>query len=979
MGIQYVIVNVNTSGLYQPLASATGVVGIIGPAPSAGPGFSNPTLFTRPLTGAPGEPYPRVVPVLAVAPVTGDVETLSITGNPTGGTFTLTFGNQTTGAIAFNATAAQVQAALAALSNIGPGNIACSGGPLPAASVTITFAGTLAFAAQLPITAGTVSLTGGTNPAPALTHTTTRALISDVQTLSLSGNPTAGTFTLTFGNQTTDAIAFNATAVQVQAALTALSTIVTGNLTCTGGPLPTASVSMTFAGSLALSLQPPIAVAANNLTNAASPTPAVAHTTTGAAVADVQTLSINGNPTGGNFTLTFGGQTTATIPFNATAAQVQADLTALSTIGANNVVCTGGPLPAASVTVTFAGALAPGPQQPIGVGTNGLTGGTTPAPAVAHTTTGAAVADVQTMSITDSPTGGSFTLIFGGQTTAAIPFNATAARVQAALTALPAIGANNVACTGGPLPGSSVTITFAGTMAPGPQGPITAGTNMLTSAGGPAPTVAHTTSGRGIGQVAVPVDADNNPIPNLGWDPVRLQLIDTTIQSAQNTLSIDTATRTLRYATGAAFRSGSENAAIVLQGFSTVSPMFSGAPPYWGVPLDTDGQPVPNLLMRPDVAPGSAFVDFARNALTVDGTLGVSNGGSGKPKGAGGSIYYKVTFDICALAKSINLALTNGAIQVWGFRLDPAQQPPDFTLAFNDFANRQINIVCLSSDSNPGDITTLKDRVEQASPNDAGGGGTRPRIGVAMLPMGGITDANGNLTNKFSDWKTKEEQQNNLPSPMNWASSRMAFVVANSPDDIASAAAGVIAGVDPWISLILKPVNGIGINGDLSDQAINIYFHPDQNNLTQPHVIPIVHPDFLAGSGPVMGEGFSADGTGQRLYVDIVRTIDDIAFRLKATLTSPQVIGTLRINRPGLRVLVAIVEAMLKGRVAAGEIDDFAIDIPIQALTEMDPTQLTPAQRQQLQQVQNGRQLAFNISVTYAGAIHQLVVTLNFV
>jgi hypothetical protein len=214
---------------------------------------------------------------------------------------------------------------------------------------------------------------------------------------------------------------------------------------------------------------------------------------------------------------------------------------------------------------------------------------------------------------------------------------------------------------------------------------------------------------------------------------------------------------------------------------------------------------------------------------------------------------------------------------------------------------------------------------------------------------------------------------------MNWSSNRMAFVAANSPDDVASAAAGVIAGVDPWVSLILKPVNGVGINGDLSDQAIQIYIAPDQSNLTQPHVIPIVHPDFLAGSGPVMGEGFSADGTGQRLYVDIVRTIDDIAFRLKAALTSPQVIGTLRINRPGLRVLSSIVRATLRARVAVGEIDDYDVDIPIQALTELDPSALTADQQAQLQQVQNSRQLAFNVSVTYSGAIHQLVVTLSFI
>ena len=392
-------------------------------------------------------------------------------------------------------------------------------------------------------------------------------------------------------------------------------------------------------------------------------------------------------------------------------------------------------------------------------------------------------------------------------------------------------------------------------------------------------------------------------------------------------------------------------------------------------------QPVPNLLMRPDAAPASAFVDFGGAALTIDGTLGSSTRGTGKPIGVNGSIYYTVWFDICALAKSINLALNNGALQVWGYSLDPAQEPVDPTAAFTDFSNRQINIVCLSSNTNPDNITALRTHVETASPNDAGGGGIRPRIGVAMLPMGGIRNASGLQTNNFSDWKTEEEAANNLPSPMNWSSSRMVFVAADSPDDIASAAAGVIAGGRP----LGQPDPEAGERHrdqqrTSSDNAISTYLSPSDSNLNEPHVIPILHPDFLAGSGPVMGEGgFTADGTGQRLYINIVRTIDDIAFRLKAALTSPQVIGTLRINRPGLRVLVSIVRATLKARVAAGEIDDFDVDIPIQALTEADPSTLTPDQQQQLQQVQNSRQLAFNISVTYSGAIHQLVVTLKFI
>ena len=80
----------------------------------------------------------------------------------------------------------------------------------------------------------------------------------------------------------------------------------------------------------------------------------------------------------------------------------------------------------------------------------------------------------------------------------------------------------------------------------------------------------------------------------------------------------------------------------------------------------------------------------------------------------------------------------------------------------------------------------------------------------------------------------------------------MVFVAHNSPDDVASAVAGVIAGVDPWISLVLKPVNSITQVGDFSDQALLTFLHPDQAGIVQPKVNPVVHPEFLAGSGPVM-------------------------------------------------------------------------------------------------------------------------------
>jgi hypothetical protein len=103
---------------------------------------------------------------------------------------------------------------------------------------------------------------------------------------------------------------------------------------------------------------------------------------------EVQTLSLIGGPTGGTFSLTFLGQTTAAIQWNATAANVQSALVALASVGAGNVLCAGGPLPAA-VTITFQGALGNVGQAMIAGAANDLTGGTAPQPNIVETTAGA--------------------------------------------------------------------------------------------------------------------------------------------------------------------------------------------------------------------------------------------------------------------------------------------------------------------------------------------------------------------------------------------------------------------------------------------------------------------------------------------------------------------------------------------------------------------------------------------------------------
>jgi hypothetical protein len=101
-----------------------------------------------------------------------EVQTLSFTGTPTGGTFTLTFRGQTTAPIAYNAVNTAVDTAFEALSTVGAGNVAVTGGPGPGTPYVFTFGGTLATQAIRPITVNTAGLTGGTSPAGAVVETT---------------------------------------------------------------------------------------------------------------------------------------------------------------------------------------------------------------------------------------------------------------------------------------------------------------------------------------------------------------------------------------------------------------------------------------------------------------------------------------------------------------------------------------------------------------------------------------------------------------------------------------------------------------------------------------------------------------------------------------------------------------------------------------------------------------------------------------
>lgn len=130
--------------------------------------------------------------------------------------------------------------------------------------------------------------------------------VNEVQTLTIGGTPTGGTFKLAFDGFTTAAIAWSSTnntlRDNVDAALEALPNIGTGGVTTAVGTMTAGigTLTVTFAGNLAALAVPTITVADNSLTGT-SPTLAVAETTAGV------TPSGKGAPTGAHLTDTTNG------------------------------------------------------------------------------------------------------------------------------------------------------------------------------------------------------------------------------------------------------------------------------------------------------------------------------------------------------------------------------------------------------------------------------------------------------------------------------------------------------------------------------------------------------------------------------------------------------------------------------------------------------------------------------------------------
>ncbi|MFF1867667.1 hypothetical protein [Streptomyces sp. CB03911] len=338
---------------------------------------------------------------------------------------------------------------------------------------------------------------------------------------------------------------------------------------------------------------------------------------------------------------------------------------------------------------------------------------------------------------------------------------------------------------------------------------------------------------------------------------------------------------------------------------------------------------------------GQTAAEPSAYTLTLDSALTKSHDAGAKVAPEGPS-------DLAA-AISVAFRQTPPPTRIWGIEVAPGSTGWDDALtATKDLA---VQLVVLANTPLNANNSTLVGKLAShvTTVSNTGGDG-KERIGVAMLDP----TLPAKKQAEFNTGAVKVE--------------RMVLVAHKARrDDVAAATAGVIAGQEPHVSMLLKPI-AIDMTDLFTVEDIDDFVAASVNWVTSPVLIP--------GGSLYLGEGLTASAGNKKGYIDIVRTLDDVSFRVKAGLI--EAVGNLRIDRPGLRTLVTLVQTVLSPLVTRGVLEDYAIHIPLLVLLEKEPGVLTATERDLISKGRSARIIGMDVSVVYAGVVHQLHVKLAF-
>jgi hypothetical protein len=302
------------------------------------------------------------------------------------------------------------------------------------------------------------------------------------------------------------------------------------------------------------------------------------------------------------------------------------------------------------------------------------------------------------------------------------------------------------------------------------------------------------------------------------------------------------------------------------------------------------------------------------------------------------------------LSTAAKLAFQNGAAKVYIVDIGDTKTEILVEEGLGLLAEKDVQVVVIANTVETDTDTYISDGL-LAHVNTA----VTERVGVFML-------------DKAEDASTAPTA---ITAMLSASEDRIFGIAHNSDNDVAAAVAGVIVSVNPWRSITLEGVAGVSQDASFTTAQ--------RSALTTAQINPLIDPLFLAGTGLALESSYTMGAVADGIYyLDVRRTIDDIIYKLKANLTSPNVIGGLQINRVGMASLTNKIAGILQTAVNAGEFEDFTISIPVANALAKDSASRSPAEELLITTARTSRNVDVSLSVEYAGAIHSIDVDLKF-
>ena len=303
-----------------------------------------------------------------------------------------------------------------------------------------------------------------------------------------------------------------------------------------------------------------------------------------------------------------------------------------------------------------------------------------------------------------------------------------------------------------------------------------------------------------------------------------------------------------------------------------------------------------------------------------------------------------------ALSNSLTLALEQNPAPSKIYAVRTAEN--DYASALQSLeAVDDVDFVALANETDITALGALKTHVETLSAT----GNTQ--MAVAMLDP-----THAKATTYVNDVDTTLE-------PLKSAVGRMVIVAARGATvDAGTAAMAAIAGYVPQESVVLKPVRGVTM--PLASQ----YSPSEIIGLAQKGINPIISPALMVGGGFYFGDARTYSSDAALQFIDIVRVLDDIDFKLKAGLVGA--IGDDRITKSGLTLILSRTEGIMDPMVSAAEIDDYTIDIPLLDILIRPESTWSPGDTNMVTTARANRQITMYVNIVYGPAVHQIQVQL---